>query len=296
MINNNINIQWFPGHMAKTKRILGENLKLVDIVIELLDARIPYSSKNPDIDGLIKNKPKIVVLNKSDLADLDISKKWEKYFKDKGQKVVFIDSIKGTGIKELNNQIKSMMKEKWERNQKKGIIAKPVRTMVVGIPNVGKSAFINKIAGKKIAKTGDRPGVTRSKQWVRLNEKIILLDTPGILWPKFEDMEVGLNLAFTGAIKDDVYDIIEVSCILLERLNKLYPSCIEQRYKVCDIQGKKGYEILEQIARKRGCIISGGEVDYTRISAILLDEFREGKLGKISLEIPSVGDVNDENN
>lgn len=295
MINNKINIQWFPGHMAKTKRILGENLKLVDIVIELLDARIPYSSKNPDIDGLIKNKPKIVVLNKSDLADLEVSKKWAKYFRDKGQEVVFIDSIKGSGIKELNSQIKSMMKEKWERNQKKGIIAKPVRTMVVGIPNVGKSAFINKIAGKKIAKTGDRPGVTRSKQWVRLNEKITLLDTPGILWPKFEDMEVGLNLAFTGAIKDDVYDIVEVSCILLERLNKLYPSCIEKRYKVCDISDKKGYEILEQIARKRGCIISGGEVDYTRISAILLDEFREGKLGKISLEIPSVGDASYEN-
>ena len=286
MIENKINIQWFPGHMAKTKRILSENLKLVDIVIEILDARIPLSSKNPDIDKLVSNKPKIVVLNKSDLADVAVSKKWEKYFKDKGQKVIFVDSLKGIGIRDLNRAITSLMKEKNERNMKKGRIGYVVKSMVVGVPNVGKSAFINKIAGKKIAQTGDRPGVTRSKQWVKLNDKIDLLDTPGILWPKFEDVNVGLNLAFTGAIKDEIYDIIEVAGILLEKLNKMYPSLIEKRYKVVDIQDKKGYEMLEEIAKKRGCIISGGEVDLTRISAIILDEFRAGKLGRISLEEP----------
>ena len=288
MIEKKINIQWFPGHMAKTKRILSENLKLVDIVIEILDARIPISSKNPDIDKLVLNKPKIVVLNKSDLADMTVSKKWEKYFKEKGQKVIFVDSLKGIGIRELNKAITELMKEKNERNKQKGRISYVVKSMVVGVPNVGKSAFINKIAGKKIAQTGDRPGVTRSKQWVKLNDKIDLLDTPGILWPKFEDMNVGLNLAFTGAIKDEVYDIIEVSCILLEKLNKLYPDLIEKRYKVIDIKDKKGYEILEEIAKKRGCIISGGEIDYTRISAIVLDEFRAGKIGKISLETPDM--------
>lgn len=288
MIEKKINIQWFPGHMAKTKRILSENLKLVDIVIEILDARIPISSKNPDIDKLVLNKPKIVVLNKSDLADMTVSKKWEKYFKEKGQKVIFVDSLKGIGIRELNKAITELMKEKNERNKQKGRISYVVKSMVVGVPNVGKSAFINKIAGKKIAQTGDRPGVTRSKQWVKLNDKIDLLDTPGILWPKFEDMNVGLNLAFTGAIKDEVYDIIEVSCILLEKLNKLYPDLIEKRYKVTDIKDKKGYEILEEIAKKRGCIISGGEIDYTRISAIVLDEFRAGKIGKISLETPDM--------
>lgn len=281
-----ITIQWFPGHMAKTKRILAENLKLVDIVIEILDARIPFSSKNPDIDKLVLNKPKIVVLNKSDLADTTISRKWEKYFQEKGQKVIFIDSLKGTGIRNLNKAVNELMKEKNERNMQKGRISYVVKSMVVGVPNVGKSAFINKIAGKKIAQTGDRPGVTKSKQWVKLNEKIDLLDTPGILWPKFEDMNVGLNLAFTGAIKDEVYDIIEVSCILLERLNEKYPSLIEKRYKVTDIQGKKGYEILEEIAKKRGCIISGGNIDYERIAAIVLDEFRAGKIGKITLEEP----------
>ena len=288
MNENKTNINWFPGHMAKTKRILSENLKLVDIVIEILDARIPLSSKNPDIDKLVLNKPKIVVLNKSDLADMAVSKKWEKYFKEKGQKVIFVDSLKGIGIRELNKAINELMKEKNERNKQKGRISYVVKSMVVGVPNVGKSAFINKIAGKKIAQTGDRPGVTRSKQWVKLNDKIDLLDTPGILWPKFEDMNVGLNLAFTGAIKDEIYDIIEVAGILLEKLNKMYPSLIEKRYKVAEIQDKKGYEILEDIAKKRGCIISGGEVDYTRISAIVLDEFRAGKIGKISLETPDM--------
>lgn len=284
---NSMNINWFPGHMAKTRRMLVENLKLVDVVIELLDARIPRSSKNPDIDKLINNKPKIVILNKSDLANQGVSKKWKEYFNKMGQKVIFMDSIKGTGIRELNSTIYDIMKEKIERNRKKGIIEKPVRSMVVGIPNVGKSAFINKIAGKKIAKTGDRPGVTREKQWIRLNQKIQLLDTPGILWPKLETMSVALNLAFTGAIKDEVYDTVEVSCILLEKLNDMYSKLLKDRYKIEeDIKDKKGYEILGIIARKRGCILSGGNIDDVRISAILLDELRGGKIGRISLEVP----------
>ena len=286
---NNMNINWFPGHMAKTKRILAENLKLVDVVIELLDARIPESSQNPDIDKLIKNKPKIVVLNKSDLADIDVSKKWKEYFNKMGQRVIFMDSIKGIGIRELNNVIYDIMKEKIERNREKGIIAKPIKSMVVGIPNVGKSAFINKIAGKKIAKTGDRPGVTRDKQWIRLNEKIQLLDTPGILWPKIEQMSVALNLAFTGAIRDEVYDTVEVSCLLLEKLNSMYPKFLKERYKIEeDIKDKRGYEMLYIIAKKRGCILSGGNIDDARVSAILLDELRGGKIGKISLEVPNL--------
>ncbi len=285
---NSMNINWFPGHMAKTRRILVESLKLVDVVIELLDARIPQSSKNPDIDKLLNNKPKVVVLNKSDLADISVSKKWQEYFNKTGQKVIFMDSIKGTGIRELNSVIYDIMKEKIERDKKRGIINKPIRSMVVGIPNVGKSAFINKIAGKKIAKTGDRPGVTREKQWIRLNEKIQLLDTPGILWPKLERMSVALNLAFTGAIKDEVYDTVEVSFVLLEKLRDMYQKQLKERYKIQeDINDKKGYEILDIIAKKRGCILSGGNIDYERISAILLDELRGGKIGRISLEVPN---------
>lgn len=284
-INRN-SINWFPGHMAKTKRILSESIRLVDVVIEILDARIPRSSKNPDIDGLILNKPKVVVLNKMDLADGVVSGKWREYFRLNGNKVIFVDALKGTGIRELNKVINDIMKEKVARDRKKGIIAKPIRSMVVGIPNVGKSAFINRIAGKKIAKTGDRPGVTRTKQWIRLNEKIELLDTPGILWPKFEDPLVGINLAITGAIRDEVYDTVDVASILVERLKLVYPDLLKARYKLDDLD-KKGYEVLEDIAKKRGAIMSGGSIDYTRVAAIVLDELRGGKIGKISLEVPN---------
>ena len=284
-INRN-SINWFPGHMAKTKRILAENIRLVDIVIEILDARIPRSSKNPDIDGLILNKPKVVVLNKMDLADAGVLAKWREYFRANGHKVVFVDALKGTGIRELNKIISDIMKEKVARDRKKGIIAKPVRSMVVGIPNVGKSAFINRIAGKKIAKTGDRPGVTRTKQWIRLNEKIELLDTPGILWPKFEDPNVGINLAITGAIKDEVYDTVDVASILVERLRLTYPYLLKERYKLDDLD-KKGHELLEDIAKKRGAIMSGGNVDYARVAMMVLDELRGGKIGRISLEVPN---------
>lgn len=287
-----MNIQWFPGHMAKTRRILADNLKMVDVVIELLDARIPSSSKNPEIDSILKNKPKIVVLNKSDLADEKISKEWSKWYNSQGYTNIFIDSIKGTGIKLLKSKMREAMKDKLQRDRQKGRISRPIKTMIVGIPNVGKSSLINKIAGKSSAITGDRPGVTRGKQWINVNNEILLLDTPGILWPKFEDESVGINLAITGAIKDDVVDIVELASVLLERLSIDYPDNIEKRYKLISVLGKKGFELLQEAGKNRGCIIAGGEIDLTRISAVVLDELRGGKIGKITLEKP--GDVGGE--
>lgn len=281
-----MNIQWFPGHMAKTRRMLSENLKLIDVVVEILDARIPASSKNPEIDTIINNKPRVVVLNKADLADPKVSKEWAEWYKSKGSPVVFADSIKGTGLNQLKDSLKELMKDRFERDKQKGRIFRPIRTMIVGIPNVGKSTFINKISGKAVAVTGDRPGVTRAKQWVRLNPEIEMLDTPGMLWPKFDDEETALNLAFTGAIKDDIMDITEVAAALCEKLAALYPAQLAQRFKLENIEGLKGYEILEGAGRKRGCIISGGEIDIRRISIIMLDEFRGGKIGKLSLERP----------
>lgn len=281
-----MNIQWFPGHMAKTRRLLAENLKLVDVVIELLDARIPVSSKNPEIDGIIKQKPRVVVLNKSDLADENVSHAWSKWYAENGYKCIFVDALKGKGINELKSQLRFIMKDKLEREKEKGRLFRPIRTMVVGVPNVGKSSFINKIAGKASAATGDKPGVTRGKQWIRINEEIELLDTPGILWPKFEDMRVGMNLAYTGAIKDDIMDIVEVAAHLLQRLTTIYPENLKQRFKLESLEGKSGYDLLEEAGRRRGCIISGGEIDHTRIAAIILDEFRGGKIGRITLERP----------
>jgi len=285
-----MHIQWFPGHMTKTRRMIAENIKLVDVVIEILDARIPRSSQNPEIDGLVKNKPKVVVLNKSDLSDPSINKEWSDYFFKKGQKVVFINSLKGEGMNQVKAAVLSLMKEKFERLKEKGRIFKSTRTMVVGIPNVGKSSLINRLAGKSMAETGDRPGVTRSKQWIRLDKDIELLDTPGILWPKFDDVETGLNLAFTGAIKDEIMDISELACILLERLSKIAPKELTERFKLtCDLENSTGLEILEEAGRRRGCLISKGEIDYERISMIVLDEFRGGKIGKITLERPIDG-------
>ncbi|MCX7710388.1 MAG: ribosome biogenesis GTPase YlqF [Clostridia bacterium] len=281
-----MNIQWFPGHMAKTRRLIAENLKLVDVVIELLDARIPRSSKNPEIDGLINNKPKVVVLNKSDLADEAVSREWSRWYNAKGESHIFIDSIKGKGIPELKATLRNIMKEKLEREKEKGRIFRPIRTMVVGIPNVGKSSFINKIAGKASAVTGDKPGVTRGKQWIRLNEEIELLDTPGILWPKFDDEQVGFNLAFTGAIKDDIMDTGEIAAVLLAKLSETYPKNLMERFKFQSLEDMDGLKLLETAGKKRGCIISGGEIDYSRISSIVLDEFRGGKIGRISLEKP----------
>lgn len=287
-----MNIQWFPGHMTKTRRMLSENLKLVDVVIELLDARIPSSSKNPEIDSIVNNKPRVVVLNKADMADTTISKEWAKWYRGKGISVLFADSVKGTGLNQLKDSLKLLMKDKLDRDKQKGRIFRPIRTMIVGIPNVGKSTFINKIAGKAIAETGDKPGVTRSKQWIRLNPEIEMLDTPGILWPKFEDQTVALNLAFTGAIKDDIIDVTEVAAALAEKLAASNPAQLAQRYKLNKVTGKTGYQLLEEAGKSRGCMIPGGEIDMQRISIILLDEFRGGKIGKISLERP-VSEVED---
>jgi ribosome biogenesis GTPase A len=281
-----LNIQWFPGHMNKTRKLLSENLKLVDIVIEMLDARIPRSSKNPEIDQIIGGKKRIIVLNKSDLSDSKISKEWVIHYKAKGILCVLTDSASGRGINQVLMCIREMMAEKIEYEKQKGRIFKPVRTMVVGIPNVGKSSFINRIAGKKSAVTGDKPGVTRGSQWIRLNREIQLLDTPGILWPKFEDIGIGLNLAYTGAIKDEIIDTTGIAAALMEDLARLYPENVKQRYKIEEIEGKTGEELLESAGRKRGCVVSGGIIDLNRIASIVLDEFRGGKIGKMSLEKP----------
>ncbi len=283
-----MNIQWFPGHMAKTRRLIAENLKLVDVIIELLDARIPLSSRNPEINNLINNKPRLVAFNKSDLADEKISREWVQWYAAQGIKCILINSINGKGLNEVKTRARELMSEKIERDRAKGKLFTPVRTMVVGIPNVGKSSFINKIVGKATAATGDRPGVTRGKQWIRINSEMELLDTPGILWPKFEDQEVGMNLAFTGAIKDDIMDISEVAMNLLDRLSKSYPTELCTRFKLEPkiLEEIEPLELLETVARKRGCIVSKGQIDYSRISAIVLDEFRGGKIGRITLERP----------
>ncbi len=262
-------IQWFPGHMAKTKRVISEHLKLVDVVIELLDARIPQSSRNPEIDSIVRDKPRIIALNKSDLSDSQLNNKWKNYFSKQGISVIYTNAISGMGLGELKGKLKQLTRKKLEAAQARGRLQRPIKTMVVGIPNVGKSAFINKIAGKASAETGDKPGVTRTQQWVRINPEIMLLDTPGILWPKFEDKLTGLNLAFTGAIKDEIMDTTELAAKLMENL-----------------EDKKGFELLEEAGKRRGCLISGGEIDFNRIAAIVLDEFRGGKIGKITLETP----------
>ncbi len=283
-----MNIQWFPGHMAKTRRLIAENLKLVDVIIELLDARIPFSSRNPEINSLINNKPRLIAFNKSDLADEQISRQWVQWYAEQGIRCILINSINGKGLNEVKSRARELMSEKIERDRAKGKLFTPVRTMVVGIPNVGKSSFINKIVGKATAVTGDRPGVTRGKQWIRINSEIELLDTPGILWPKFEDQEVGMNLAFTGAIKDDIMDISEVAMELLVRLSRTYPNELCTRFKLDRdiLKDIEPLELLETVARKRGCIVSKGQIDYSRISAIVLDEFRGGKIGRITLEKP----------
>jgi ribosome biogenesis GTPase A len=281
-----MNIQWFPGHMAKTRRIMAENLKLVDVVIELLDARIPMSSRNPEIDAILNNKPRVIALNKSDLSDPACNDAWKGYFASQGISVIYTNAITGMGLNELKGKLKDLTRSKFESAQARGRMQRPVKTMVVGIPNVGKSAFINKLAGKASAITGDRPGVTRSEQWVRVNPEIMLMDTPGILWPKFEDEKTGLNLAFTGAIRDEIIDISELAAKLMEVLAETYPEKVKERYKLEEVIGKTGFTLLEEAGRKRGCLVSGGEVDLYRISSIILDEFRGGKIGKITLELP----------
>jgi len=272
--------------MAKTRRMLSENLKLIDVVIELLDARIPKSSQNPEINKLARNKPRVIALNKSDLADPEKNNLWINRFKQDGIDAVCINAITGEGLPNLLAQLRKIMEPELKKAAERGRRSRPIKTMIVGIPNVGKSALINKIAGRATAVTGDRPGVTRNKQWVRVNPEIQLMDTPGILWPKFDDPQTGMNLAFTGAIRDEIIDIATLASNLLEVLSKLYPEQLKSRYKFDEIREKPGHVLLEEAGRKRGCLVSGGEVDYYRISSIVLDEFRAAKIGRITLESP----------
>lgn len=281
--------QWYPGHMTKAKRQMQEDIKLIDLVIELVDARIPLSSRNPDIDELGKNKARLILMNKSDLADETVSKEWAAFFKQKGYFVVELDARSKAGMKQVTNVVMDACKEKIERDRKRGIKNRPVRAMVVGIPNVGKSTFINSYAGKACAKTGNKPGVTKGKQWIRLNKNVELLDTPGILWPKFEDQTVGLRLALIGAIKDEILNIDELSLELIKILQADYPGILTARYATQEHmldETAEPVEILKQIAENRKCISKGNELDYSKAAALLIDEFRSGKLGKITIERP----------
>jgi ribosome biogenesis GTPase A len=272
--------------MTKTKRMMQENISLVDVVVELVDARIPLSSKNPDIDILAKNKYRIIVLNKADLSSDAINNKWCKYFEDKGFKVILTDSVTGKGINKITEVSREFMKEKIDRLKDRGRIFVPIRAMIVGIPNVGKSTLINKYVGKAMAKTGDRPGVTKAKQWIKIKKDFELLDTPGILWPKFEDEEVGIKLAFTGAIKDDLLDIHTLAIKLIEVLVKIAPESLKERYKIEFDKSTESHEILDKIGESRSFKKKGNVIDTERAAIILIDEFRGSKLGKISLELP----------
>lgn len=281
-----MHFQWYPGHMTKAKRQMQEDIKLIDLVIELVDSRIPLSSRNPDIDELGKNKARLILLNKADLADEKQNEAWSTYFKAKGFYVVKIDARRSNGMKVIQNVILEACKEKIERDRKRGIKNRPVRAMVVGIPNVGKSTFINTFAGKACAKTGNKPGVTKGKQWIRLNKNVELLDTPGILWPKFEDQMVGLRLALIGSIKDEILNIDELSLELIQILQKHYSGMLQERYGVDE--SLEPVQVLSAVAEKRNCIQKGGEPDYSKAAALLVDEFRSGRIGKITLEFPEV--------
>lgn len=281
------NLQWYPGHMAKTRRMIEENLKNIDVVVEILDARIPFSGRNPNFDDIIANKPRLVVMNKYDLADNTITDKWISWYEKRGIKVVPISCATGTGINKIAPMAREIIKEKIERAKEAGRTI-GVKIMMVGIPNVGKSTLINKLAGKARAETGDRPGVTRTKQWIRLSDGLELLDTPGILPPKFEDQQVAVNLAYTGAIRDEIMEVELLAYSLLEYLRDNYTEKLCERYKLNDISDLEGHELLELIGRKRGCVISGGEIDTERAANILLDELRGCKIGKITLEKPEI--------
>ena len=289
-------INWFPGHMAKTRRQITEDLKMIDVVVEILDARIPDSSQNPDIRQITQNKKKVIVLNKYDLSDKNKTEKWIEYFTRKGQKVVLADSLTGKGINETTRQIQKIMEDDMQKMADKGRIGRKIRVMIVGIPNVGKSSFINRISKKTSAEVGNKPGVTKQKQWIRINEKIELLDTPGVLWPKFENEKVAMNLAITGTIKDDILELTEVAYTLTKFILENYRSNLLQRYSLNEEQINKIlnqeqaeneniYEIMQLIGKKRGAIL-GGKVDDERTSKLILDDFRSGKLGNITLEMP----------
>ena len=280
-----MNVQWYPGHMTKAKRMMQENIKLVDLVIELVDARVPLSSRNPDIDELGKNKARIILLNKSDLADERANEAWSTYFKEKGLHVVKVNARSGAGIKSINGVVQEACKEKIERDRRRGILNRPVRAMVVGIPNVGKSTFINSFAGRACTKTGNKPGVTKGAQWVKLNKQVELLDTPGILWPKFEDQTVGMRLAMIGSVKDDILNVEELALELLKFLHKDYEGILNDRYGI--EESEDPVEMLKRIAEKRACLLKAGELDLGKATNILLEEFRNGKLGRITLEFPA---------
>ena len=277
------NLQWYPGHMAKTRRMIEENLKNIDVVVEILDARIPFSGRNPNFDDILKDKPRLVVMNKYDLADKDVTAEWIKWYNARGINVVPISCASGMGINKIATAAKSLIRDKLEKADEKGM-NRSVKIMMVGIPNVGKSTLINNLSRRAAAKTGDRPGITRTKQWIRLKGGLEMLDTPGLLPPKFEDQSVAVNLAYTGAIKDDIIELELLAYKLLEYLRDNYEAALCARYKIENISDMEGYEILEYIGKKRGFVISGGEIDMERAAKILLDEMRSGKLGGVTLE------------
>lgn len=286
-----MNIQWYPGHMTKAKRAIKEDIKLIDLIIELVDARVPLASRNPDIDELGKGKARLILLNKSDLASEKQNEAWTAWFKKKGFFVVKVNARSGAGLKQINGVVQEACKEKIERDRRRGILNRPVRAMVVGIPNVGKSTFINSFAGKACTKTGNKPGVTKGNQWIRLNKTLELLDTPGILWPRFEDQRVGLLLAFIGSINDEILNKDELTMELIRFLETYYPQILPQRYlpdedKEVSSGSRTELEWLSQIAKVRGCLLKGGEPDYGKAAAIVIDDFRSGRLGRITLEFP----------
>lgn len=278
-----MNIHWYPGHMTKAKRAMKEDIKLIDLIIEVVDARVPFSSRNPDIDELGQNKARIVLLNKSDLSNDHYNDAWAEWFKQQGCYVIKVNSKSGAGLKQINGVVQEACKEKLERDKRRGILNRPVRAMVVGIPNVGKSTFINSFAGKACTKTGNKPGVTKGNQWIRLNKSLELLDTPGILWPRFEDQQVGLRLAFIGSINDDILNKEELAAELLTFMMHYYRPVLEERYQ---IEGEDPYAALAQIARARSCLSKGGELDLKKAANLFVDDFRSGKLGRVTLEFP----------
>lgn len=278
--------QWYPGHMTKAKRMMQENIQLIDLIIELVDARIPASSRNPDIDHLGKNKSRLVLLNKSDLADPKENEQWLSYFQEQGYRAVAVNAKKGNGMKEIQNAVMEACKEKIERDRKRGILNRPVRAMVVGIPNVGKSTFINSFAGKACAKTGNKPGVTKGKQWIRLNKNVELLDTPGILWPKFEDQSIGRNLAFIGSMNDEILNMEELALDYITFMEAHYPDMLSAKYELEIFGEKSSISVLTAFAKRRGCIKKGSELDLEKASQLLMDDFRNGRIGRITLETP----------
>lgn len=282
----NLKIQWYPGHMTKTRRMIADQLKNVDAVCELLDARIPVSSRNPDVDELTAGKPRLVVLNRADQADPDLTKRWAEYFREKGYAVLACSAKGGDGVDRFPAAVRALLADKLRSYAEKGQAGRTMRVMILGIPNVGKSTFINRVSKRKTAKTEDRPGVTRAKQWVPVDQGLDLLDTPGILWPKFEDQSVGLNLAFTGAVRDEVMDLEALACNLMTYLAGHYPAALAERYKLQPKPEDSGYDLLQRAGQMRGFVMRGGEIDTERMAKILLDEFRGGKLGRFTLEMP----------